>query len=131
MSVNPNDPASPLAGIDTLVLCGGLGTRLRPAISDLPKALAPVEGRPFLSLLLEWLHGQGLQRFVLCTGHLAEHIEAASAELEAFGTIVKQGLPGTAMPAFEAALTDDEIALLRSYLLKRAQTSTPTSPPNG
>ncbi len=60
-----------------LVLAGGLGTRLRPALPATPKVLAPVAGRPFLHLLLGWLRDAGLQQVLLCTGHLSEQVEAS------------------------------------------------------
>ena len=44
-----------LADCPVLILSGGLGTRLRSDYADGPKALAPVDGRPFLSYLLERL----------------------------------------------------------------------------
>jgi len=61
---------------DTLILCGGLGTRLRPVISDRPKALAGIAGRPFLDVLIDELLRGGLYRFVLCTGYGSEQIAA-------------------------------------------------------
>ncbi len=64
-----------LGAIDVAVLAGGLGTRLRPAIGDhVPKVLAPVQGRPYLDLLLDWLVRQGVARVVLCLGHLSEPV---------------------------------------------------------
>ena len=60
--------------MDAIVLAGGLGTRLRPMVKDLPKPMAPVNGRPFLELLLEYWIGQGVRRFVLSVGHLSEAI---------------------------------------------------------
>jgi len=57
-----------------LVLCGGLGTRLRAVYSDGPKALAPVGGRPFLGYMLDWLQRQGVHRVVLCVGFRAQQI---------------------------------------------------------
>jgi NDP-sugar pyrophosphorylase family protein len=57
-----------------LVLCGGLGTRLRAVYSHGPKALAPVSGRPFLDYMLDWLRRQGIWRVVLCVGYRAEQI---------------------------------------------------------
>lgn len=57
------------------VLCGGLGTRLRGAVADVPKVLAPVGGRPFLDLLVEVLHAAGVRRIVLLTGYLSELVE--------------------------------------------------------
>ncbi|MBI1839709.1 MAG: nucleotidyltransferase family protein [Verrucomicrobia bacterium] len=58
-----------------LILAGGLGTRLRSAVSDRPKVLADVGGRPFLAYWLETLALQGFQNVVLCTGYLSDHIE--------------------------------------------------------
>ncbi|KJS35649.1 MAG: hypothetical protein VR70_15700 [Rhodospirillaceae bacterium BRH_c57] len=66
-----------LAGIDVAVLAGGLGTRLRPVLGDeIPKVLAPVAGRPFLDVMMEWLANFGARRLVLCLGHGAAEVEA-------------------------------------------------------
>ena len=75
--------ARPLADLDLVVLAGGLGTRLRPAVADRPKALAPVgaSGRPFLDLLLAWFRGRGVRRVVLALGHMADQVEARLPEL--------------------------------------------------
>jgi len=59
-----------------LVLCGGLGKRLRAMVADRPKPLAPVGGRPFLEWLLLYLKAQGVEDVVLATGYLSEMIEA-------------------------------------------------------
>lgn len=61
--------------VDAVILCGGMGTRLQSIVSDYPKALAPIAGRPFLDILLERLYGHGLRRIILCVGHLKEHIK--------------------------------------------------------
>ncbi|MBI4865122.1 MAG: nucleotidyltransferase family protein [Candidatus Riflebacteria bacterium] len=58
----------PLTGTDALILCGGLGTRIRSVLGDRPKVLAPIEGVPFLTLMLASLAEQGLTRAVLCLG---------------------------------------------------------------
>jgi NDP-sugar pyrophosphorylase family protein len=65
------------AVIDAAILAGGLGTRLRQTVSDRPKALAPVAGRPFLSHLLDQIAAAGLQRVVLCTGYLGDQVQEA------------------------------------------------------
>jgi len=67
------------------VLAGGLGTRLRDAFPDEPKALAPVGGRPFLDRLLEILRTEGVTDVVLCTGHRAAAIEAHVGDGAAHG----------------------------------------------
>lgn len=58
------------------MLAGGLGTRLRAAVSDVPKPLAPVGGRPFLERLLDYWIGQGVRRAVLAVGYRHELIRA-------------------------------------------------------
>lgn len=60
--------------MEAIILAGGAGTRLRPVIGDLPKAMAPIGGRPFLELLLEQLERQGLSRIVLSLGYRREVI---------------------------------------------------------
>lgn len=62
---------------EAIVLVGGLGTRLRSVVADLPKPLAPVAGRPFLAHLLDQLATGGLRRVILATSYMAEKIEQA------------------------------------------------------
>jgi D-glycero-alpha-D-manno-heptose 1-phosphate guanylyltransferase len=69
------DPIS--GGFTAAVLAGGSGTRLRPVLSDRPKPLAPIGGRPFLFFLLDQLVACGADRIVMCTGHLGDQIRAA------------------------------------------------------
>jgi D-glycero-alpha-D-manno-heptose 1-phosphate guanylyltransferase len=60
---------------DVLILCGGLGTRFREVREDIPKALAPVQGVPFIDLLLNDLVDQGFRRIILASGHLSSQLE--------------------------------------------------------
>jgi len=64
-----------MAAEEAIVLVGGLGTRLRAVVSDVPKPLAPVAGRPFLAWVLDHLAGNGIRRVVLATGHMAAVVE--------------------------------------------------------
>ena len=61
----------PLSGIDAAVLVGGLGTRLRDVVADVPKPLAPVLGRPFLFYILDMLALRGVRSVTLCCGYKA------------------------------------------------------------
>lgn len=61
---------------DVLILCGGKGERFRKVREDIPKALAPINGVPFLDLLLNDLVDQGCKRIILGTGYLSGQIEA-------------------------------------------------------
>tara|TARA_R110002167_G_scaffold84232_2_gene228944 strand:- start:250 stop:936 length:687 start_codon:yes stop_codon:yes gene_type:complete len=62
--------------VQAIVLAGGLGTRLRTMVSDLPKPMAPIGERPFLSLLLDQLVEHGCTRTYLSVGYKAETIVA-------------------------------------------------------
>lgn len=70
-----NSAADRKRRITAFVLCGGLGTRLRPVLSDRPKSMALVGGVPFLRLLLERVRSQGVDQVILGTGYMAEQIE--------------------------------------------------------
>ncbi len=63
------------AQTDVIVLCGGLGTRLRDVLDGKPKPMATVEAKPFLEILVERVAQQGFKRFILCVGYQAEEIE--------------------------------------------------------
>lgn len=58
-----------------VLIVGGLGTRLRPALSDRPKALGEVGGRPFVTYLLDQLYDTGISKVVLCTGYKGQMLE--------------------------------------------------------
>lgn len=60
---------------ETIILAGGLGTRLRSVISEVPKCMAPVGGKPFLHYLLEYLQKNGIENFIFSVGYLHEIIE--------------------------------------------------------
>ncbi len=64
-----------LATIDAIVLAGGRGTRLSSVVSDRPKVLADVGGRPFIAYLLDLLQGAGVRRTVLSVGYMADLVE--------------------------------------------------------
>jgi len=60
--------------MEAIVLAGGLGTRLRSVVADLPKAMAPVNGRPFLAYLLDRLITAGFDTAILAVGHMSDKI---------------------------------------------------------
>jgi len=60
---------------EAIVLAGGLGTRLKAVVTDLPKCLAPVAGRPFLAYLLDHAKKQGIEKFIFALGYKTEQIE--------------------------------------------------------
>ncbi|HZL51538.1 MAG TPA: nucleotidyltransferase family protein [Terracidiphilus sp.] len=61
--------------MEAIVLAGGLGTRLASKLDGIPKAMAPVAGRPFLEILLNQLMNAGCTRALLSVGHLHANIQ--------------------------------------------------------
>lgn len=59
---------------EAIILAGGFGTRLKSVVSDLPKPLAPVAGRPFLAWILDALADQSFSRVIVSVGYLHEQI---------------------------------------------------------
>ncbi len=63
-----------MANLPVIVLAGGFGTRLRHIVQDVPKPMAPVNGRPFLEILLDYLIDEGIRQVILATGHQSDQI---------------------------------------------------------
>jgi mannose-1-phosphate guanylyltransferase len=85
-----NHPVTSDGPIDTpvVMLVGGMGTRLQSVLPTTPKTLAPVGKLPFLQLLILQLRTQGIRRLVMCTGHLAEQIEAEFGDGRKWGVTI-------------------------------------------
>lgn len=61
--------------MQAIILAGGFGTRLRSVISNVPKPMAPINGKPFLAYLLDNLKVQGFKHIVLSVHYLREQIQ--------------------------------------------------------
>jgi D-glycero-alpha-D-manno-heptose 1-phosphate guanylyltransferase len=59
---------------EAIILAGGLGTRLRSAVPDLPKCMAPINGKPFLTYVINHLQSQGIEHFIFSLGFKSEVI---------------------------------------------------------
>ena len=79
---NVRGPAAALelTAVTAAILAGGLGSRLRPAVSGRPKALANIGERPFLTYLFDQLLAAGARDVVLCTGYLGDQIRMIFGE---------------------------------------------------
>ena len=75
--------------MQTVILSGGLATRLRPLTDTMPKAMVPVEGRPFIDHQLSLLSRNGIKQVVLCLGYLGEQVEAFVGDGSAWGLRVR------------------------------------------
>ncbi|SFB35953.1 glucose-1-phosphate cytidylyltransferase [Cellulomonas marina] len=72
--------AAPTAGTDpadipVVILCGGMGTRLREASEKLPKPLVDIGGKPILWHIMKTYEAHGFRRFVLCLGYKGDLIK--------------------------------------------------------
>jgi D-glycero-alpha-D-manno-heptose 1-phosphate guanylyltransferase len=60
---------------ETIILAGGLGTRLRSAVPDLPKCMAPVKNKPFIGYVIDYYAEQGINKFIFSLGYKHDAIE--------------------------------------------------------
>lgn len=103
--------------IDVIILCGGLGTRLKPLFPNVPKTLVKIRNKPFLDILLENIISYRFRNIVLCTGYLKEQIKdhfsnyrensniTFSEEKEPLGT-------GGALKNAQSLITNDNFLVL-------------------
>jgi NDP-sugar pyrophosphorylase family protein len=141
--------APALENVDALILCGGLGTRLRSAVADRPKGLALVAGRPFLDILVDDLVKNGFRRLILCVGYgadqIAKHFEGRtdaefviSAEPAPLGTggALRYALPKVRSELVAVVNGDsfcpvDYFSLLRFHLDRRSEGTLVVTAPEG
>ena len=57
---------------EAIILAGGLGTRLRSVVADVPKCMAPVNGIPFINFVISYLKNEGVERFIFSLGYKSE-----------------------------------------------------------
>jgi D-glycero-alpha-D-manno-heptose 1-phosphate guanylyltransferase len=67
-------------GVSAAILAGGFGTRLRPVVADRPKVLAPVHGRPYLTILFDQLAAAAIEEVTLLTGFQGRQVREALGE---------------------------------------------------
>lgn len=66
---------------EVIILAGGLGTRLREAVPELPKCMAPVNGKPFIAYVIEHFQQQGINNFIFALGYKSEAFESLLSSL--------------------------------------------------
>jgi mannose-1-phosphate guanylyltransferase len=71
--------------LQALILAGGEGTRLRPLTSTIAKPVVPLAGRAFMSYMLDWLRGHGVEEVILACGFLADSVRAILGDGSAHG----------------------------------------------
>jgi len=86
--------------MQTVILAGGLGTRLHSLLGGKPKPMAPIAGRPFLEYVLLWLKKYGFTEVILCIGYQGVFIQKYFGQGERWGLNIRysheEELRGTA-----------------------------------
>ncbi|MGH9806014.1 MAG: nucleotidyltransferase family protein [Terriglobia bacterium] len=99
------------------ILAGGLATRLRPVSETVPKSMLVVAGKPFVAHQLDWLHGEGVRRVVLCVGHLGDAIRDAIGDGASFGLGVEYSFDGEPLLGTGGALRKAAPMLGREFFV--------------
>jgi mannose-1-phosphate guanylyltransferase len=109
--------------VQALVLAGGEGTRLRPLTYTTPKPVMPLAGRPFLSFMLDWARGHGVDEVVLSCGFLSDAVRRVLGDIYdgmRLRYVVEEEPLGTAGPvrlAYDEGLLDDRLLVLNGDVL--------------
>jgi len=102
---------------EAIILAGGLGTRLKGVINDIPKPMAPVDGKPFLEYVLRYLNRFPIDKVILAVGYKHEVIESVFGD-EFLGMSIEYaiekeplGTGGAIANALKLAIVDDVFLL--------------------
>jgi len=102
---------------EAIILAGGLGTRLRTAVPDLPKCMAPVAGKPFISYIINYYRAQGIAKFIFSLGYMhgivEDFLKDHYADLEYTFSIETEplGTGGAILKASSMAVSSDALIL--------------------
>ena len=109
---------------EAIILAGGFGTRLQGVVKDLPKPMAPVNGRPFLTYILDYLIDFHYTRVILSVGYLHEKIEEyfgnhyKSLEIDYAVETEPLGTGGGILFAMSKCTTDDVLIINGDTMFK-------------
>jgi mannose-1-phosphate guanylyltransferase len=78
--------------VKAVILAGGLGTRLQPYTTFVPKPMLPLGEKPLLEHLIEWLRKNGIKSTVLCVSYLRKTIEDYFEDGERFGMPIEYAI---------------------------------------
>jgi mannose-1-phosphate guanylyltransferase len=116
--VDPHD----VDAMQALILVGGEGTRLRPLTTTVPKPVVPLVDRPFVSYMLEWLRGHGVDDVVMSCGFMASGVRNVLGDGAGLGIRLRYvdeprplGTGGAAK--FAEALLDERFFMLNGDVL--------------
>jgi mannose-1-phosphate guanylyltransferase len=109
--------------VQALVLAGGEGTRLRPLTLTTPKPVMPLAGRPFLSFMLDWAHGHGVDEVILSCGFMSDAVRSVLGDIYdgmRLRYVIEDEPLGTAGPvrlAHDEGLLEERVLVLNGDVL--------------
>jgi mannose-1-phosphate guanylyltransferase len=109
--------------VQALVLAGGEGTRLRPLTYTTPKPVLPLAGRPFLSFMLDWARGHGVDEVILSCGFLSDAVRRVLGDIYdgmRLRYVVEEEPLGTAGPvrlAYDQGVLEERLLVLNGDVL--------------
>ena len=95
------------ADIPVMILCGGMGTRLREASEKLPKPLVDIGGKPILWHIMKTYEAHGFRRFILCLGYKSELIKRHFLDMREQVSDFTLHLAGDHRPVFHGDSRDE------------------------
>jgi mannose-1-phosphate guanylyltransferase len=111
--------------MQAVILAGGLGTRLGKLTANMPKAMVPIKGKPFLFHLLRLLQCQGIGDIVLCVGYLGYRIRDYFGYGQSLGIDIKYSEEGERLLGTGGALKHAQSLLGRYFWLINGDTYLP------
>jgi len=103
--------------MQTVILAGGLATRLRPLTQRIPKSMMRIDDKPFLEYQIELLRKSGIEDLVLCVGHLGELIRGYFGDGKKCGVRIKYSFDGEGLLGTGGALKKAEDHLEKEFFL--------------
>jgi mannose-1-phosphate guanylyltransferase len=109
--------------VQALILAGGEGTRLRPLTYTTPKPVMPLAGRPFLSFMLDWARGHGVEEVILSCGFMSDAVKRVLGDIYdgmRLRYVVEEEPLGTAGPvrlALDQGVLEERLIVLNGDVL--------------
>lgn len=111
--------------MQTVILAGGLGTRLRPITDSIPKSMMPILGKPFIRYQIELLKRNELRDIVLCVGYKAEQIIKFLGNGKKFGVSIVYSEDGAELKGTAGTLKNAEPLLEDEFFVMNGDSYLP------
>lgn len=115
--------------MQTVILAGGLATRLRPLTEKIPKSMIPIHGKPFLEYQIELLKKNKITDILLCIGYLGDQIKNYFGDGERCGVKIRYSEEKKELLDTGGALKNAEEYLAKEFFLLNGDTYLPINYP--